>query len=435
MQRKITLPFLWLFLLLVLSGMVVIQFYFSGSEPIPAEVVSSEHYDVIKTPLYNDVLAKPIRSFLRTFTNPTEIQTDLFSGLENDSLTLSERRNIAFKLAMTPSRSIILELGQLFPILPSYVKAAIAEGLGENPHPDAKQLLLTLLRNERTDAIAMRGLIRGAATLGDDESLGIIADIVSDSERVDSVREEAARELGVNKNPMAFKLLTDAFEHVDDPELEINLLEGLGNLSVNETSDFFQAYLTSNEIPEELRVAAVEALVNSPDDASSLLMQFASDQNPEVRAAAAWALSGTQTTENNGALLTELLAQESDANVRKYLYQALTNQTDINADQIIELVKVESSIDTRVAGYHLMASIVNQAVNNEELENYFNSSVVSELKTIALNGNKAQQLTSVLALSQAKSPEANEALHQITITSNDESVIHAANNALGHNNE
>lgn len=441
MHRKIEIPFFWALLFVTLSSMTVIYLRFSSSPSIPTKVTNGKLSNSVMTPFSNNILGNPIGFFLKTLTSPEEVQAtfttsynNLLSRLQNDDLKISQRRHAAFELAMIPSSSIILELNHLFPMLPPYVKAAIAEGLGENSHPDARHLILTLLENEGKDAIAMRGLIRGAAALGDGESLKIIANIITDSQQSESVREEAARELGVNSNPMAFKLLTDAIENIDDPELEKHLLEGFGNLSVNDTSDFFQEYLASNETPEELRVAAVEALSNGADDPTSLLLQFTSDQNPEVRAAAAWALSDTQITGNHGEQLMTTLEQEPDANVRKYLYQALTHQTNLNTAQLMEQVKFESNVDTRLSGYDLIASMVNQAAN-EELTVYFNSSVVSELKVIALNGKQPQQLASVISLSRAKSSESIKALQNITMASKDEMIIRAADNALGNINE
>jgi HEAT repeat protein len=317
-----------------------------------------------------------------------------------------------------------------------YLKAAIGEGLGESSHPDATALMLEITQG--SDETAARGAVRGLGLRGDAESIESLRKILFDERATESVRTEAALALGDVQNPTALAVLTDAVRQWQEGTITDSVLEGLGKRPFAETEDFFRGYLDLPGLSSESKVAAIEALANTPDDASSLLLKLTADPDPEVRAAAAWSLVGNESEKDIGAPLLALLQQEQVPDVRTRLYQALANHEGWDPSAVLGLVQNEADPDARLAALELLASASRSATSPgadasslSAVLNYFNGTAVPELKKTALNsGSQQDRLSSVSALALARTPEATAALTEISGTSKDPHVLEAVNVAL-----
>jgi HEAT repeat protein len=145
------------------------------------------------------------------------------------------------------------------------LKAAIGEGLGESPNPEAKNLLMSLLND--SDEVAARGAIRGLALRGDGESIMVLTQVLNDAQRPERLRSEAALGLGDIPEPEALATLTRAATEIREPELADTVLEGLGRRPFAETEDFFRKYLEAAGLDANSKVAALEGLAATQGDA------------------------------------------------------------------------------------------------------------------------------------------------------------------------
>jgi len=252
-------------------------------------------------------------------TNAPEAQ--LVSQLLNPSLPLKTRRLAARSLAKLGSDSSITALKIALRDGPAYLKAAIGEGLGESPHHEARALLIDLVN--ASDETAARGAVRGFALRGDAESADLLANLLFNAQKPESVRTEAALALGEVQQPGALTALTRAVSEIQDAAITEQVLEGLARRPFAETQQFFSDYLASPGLTSESKVAALEALGNSTGDVAALVLKYAVDPDQEVRAAAAWALSATESHTDLAPQLLDLLKAEASPEVRAKLYDAL----------------------------------------------------------------------------------------------------------------
>src|SRR5262249_27839157 len=137
-----------------------------------------------------------------------------------------------------------------------YLKAAIAEGLGESPHREARSLLIDLING--ADATAARGAIRGMALRGEAEAADILSNLLCNESKPASLRTEAALALGDVQQPAALNALVRATGEIQEPEILEQVLEGLGRRPWPETESFFRDYLASPGLTAESKVAAIE---------------------------------------------------------------------------------------------------------------------------------------------------------------------------------
>jgi HEAT repeat protein len=394
-------------------------------------------------PLLSSSFSFSSSSSIRTPARPKESKALLdpaTSALLHDLLDpnqpLSERREKARALAKLGSEQAMAALRAALQDGPPYLKAAVGEGLGESPHPNATALMIEMIQG--SDETAARGAVRGLALRGDAESTESLRKVLFDEHATESVRTEAALALGDVHNPAALAALTDAATQWQEGNLTDSILEGLGKRPFAETEDFFRSYLELPGISSESKVAAIEALANAPDDASSMLLKLAADSGPEVRAAAAWSLVGNESEKDISAPLLALLQQEQVPDVRTRLYQALANHEGWDPSAVLGLAQNETDPEARLAALELLASASgsatlpgSDAASLSAVVNYFNGTAVPELKNTALNsGSQQERLSSVSALALARTPDATAALTEISGASKDPRVLEAANAAL-----
>jgi hypothetical protein len=209
----------------------------------------------------------------------------LISVMSDKSLALQLRRQAARSLAGIGTDEAMAALkGALAGNNPPYLKAAIAEGLGESPNPAARDLLHELVYGK--DEITARAAARGLALLGDANAVDTLGNVLFNGQTPESVREEAARALGDVDLASAQDLLTRAVAEIQDDDVRESVLDGLGRRPFSETEGFFRNYLNSPDVPPDSKVLAIEAITDADGDVGPFLSMYLNDPNPEVRAAA-----------------------------------------------------------------------------------------------------------------------------------------------------
>lgn len=209
--------------------------------------------------------------------------------MSDKSISLQLRRQAARSLARIGTDEAMTALkAALAADNPLYLKAEIAEGLGESPNPAARDLLHDLLTGK--DETTARGAARGLASRGDDDAVNTLGSALFNDQTPESVREEAARSLGDVDTPGALDLLTRAIAQIQDDDVRESVLDGLGRRPFSETEAFFRNYLNSPDTSPDSKVLAIEAITDADGDVGKFLLNYASDPNPDIRAAVQSAL-------------------------------------------------------------------------------------------------------------------------------------------------
>ena len=278
-----------------------------------------------------------------------------------------------------------------------------------------------------TDQVAARGAISGLRRRGDDDSAAILGEVLFDPNRPASVRTAAALALGDFNQDAALQTLIRAGTELQDNTVMETILTALGKRPFAQTQDFFRNYLETPNLPPEMKVSALEALASGQGQSAPLLLKYAADPDSDVRDAALWALSTSDTATAFGPQLLDLLSQEKDSSVRARLYEALDNQQSVDVSSALALVQKESDPEARLAGLDLLSKNCASGAS-PDLLNYFNQTAVPELKNIALSGEDSQdRLTATATLGQAGTPEALAALQDIASRSTDPRVVQICN--------
>jgi HEAT repeat protein len=416
-------------LILVAGGVLLLGWWLRPTTPLPEPVTPAEPAGPTQILPATGVPASdlsPSRNAEKTPSRQTApSEPDLIRILKDNGESLKARRQAARRLALSASPEAMVALKEVLSDGPPQLKAAIAEGLGNSPNPEARALLTALVN--AADEVIARGAIRGWAAMSNAEAVQILNGLIQSGDRSETVRAEAALFLGEMTNqPGAYLALTNAAWQTGNPELAKAILEGLGSRSLDETREFFQTYLSTPGLATELRVAAVEAISSAAGDASPLLLQYASDPDAEVRAEAAGALGSTETTGKFGDQLLLLLQSETDPEVRLNLYQALGNQEQYDVAAVMRMVQQETQMDVRVGGLELLARTC-QEKPSPELLAFFEQTGVPVLKDTAVNAKTSyERMLAVMALRQLGTPLGQAALEEIARRSSDRQVIESA---------
>jgi HEAT repeat protein len=306
------------------------------------------------------------------------------------------------------------------------LRAAIAEGLGYSSDPMAKDLIFSALEDE--NEVVVRGAISGLAAIGDRDSISILSEMLSANDVSDILIAEAAIGLGKIDHPDAYNGLVTAYH---EPSVETNtrfkesIIAALGQKHISETGDFFQDILDENNSDLSLKLAAIEALQEAHGDIGSLILPSLNDKNSEIRAETAWTLAYVDDPGNITDALERRLTIEEDAEVRKRLYQALGNQESVYTDTHAEAIMQEPNLETRLAGYDLLASHIRTS-ENTTLQEKFTKEVIPELQKVALSSERmSNKLSAVMTLKKANTTESYYALEFIASKSSDTKILDA----------
>ncbi len=354
---------------------------------------------------------------------------EALARLTNADLPLKDRREAIRALARLGSDEAIAGLKIALAGAPSSLKAAFGEALGESPHPEAAATLSGMLRGN--DETAARGAIRGFALRGDAQAAETLRDVLFDAAQPESLRTEAALNLGDIGEAGALETLKRAASEITDSAIVENVLEGLGRRPLAETEEFFRDYLESPGRPAKLKAAALEALGHSEGDPTPLLLTYASNPNPDLRSAAAWALNTAEVPAYFGPQLADWLNQETSPDVRARLYRALANLDAPGSDTLLPLVQGETNPKARLAGIDLLAATC-RATPTPDVVNYFAQTALPELQNTALTSEAPEnRLAAVMSLQRLGTTQTGAALQEIARNSTDQNVVTAAQAALG----
>ena len=328
---------------------------------------------------------------------------------------LVERGRCAYRLARVGSPTAIAALLKVFRTAPLEQKIFLAQLISSTGNQSVKDWFLPLLND--ADESVVCGAIRGLSAMGTDTVTPQLAGILTDPNRSESVRIEAAAGLGNIGTGAARDALTSAFSTVEEDEVATQIVNSLGRFPFNQVAAWFGEYLSAPDTPAELRVTAVEALAYSSTDAVPFLLGITGhDADADVRASSAWAISLYSLVQNLAPTLTHMAQSEADPDVRRRLYEALLPQANIPAAQLLPMVLAEDDIAARVAGFNAIGRAVAQAPTGD-VAGTFDKQIVPELVTIATTPNSLNiQLRAVFALLQAPTTAAQDALALIAKT-------------------
>jgi HEAT repeat protein len=252
----------------------------------------------------------------------------LSTELLDPSYPLLRRQKAAWSLAQLGSEEAIAMLLQGLQTGPPLLRVTIAEALGSSQNKKSQSVLRELLRDN--DPAVARAAIRGIGAVEDAGSVKLLAQFARDAKSPEEMRIEAALSLGKVSSPAASEALTRLLGETTNEDLVEAIVSGLGEQSFAETEGAFRTLLGNPTTPIELRVAALEALGQTEGDPTILLMEQFDDPEPAIRAAAAWALTNLDNLGNLPVRLLSLHAQETDAEVRARITQALKHHGAID---------------------------------------------------------------------------------------------------------
>lgn len=398
----------------------------------PARAIAPSVQRVLSKPLADAVARQVGATFRRRLesrylNNGLTLEATLARFLD-ERLDLAHRRTDAFRIARAGSPECLTALRTVLHSAPPEHKANLARLIGESGNPAVRDLLYPLL--DDVDDRVVVGAIQGLASLDGIDVVERIAALLADPRRPERIRIEAARALGVLDSPVARVELVEAIHQPASDALAAQVLSSLGTCDFAEVAEVFTGYLGDPRTPRRMRGVAVEALARStPLVVPFLLEVAAADQDPEVRASAAWSLSGYPAVDDLALRLVELAEREASAEVRQRLYEASLPQSGIPGERLATLVIGETDIAARIAGFNALAAAVARqptAVDNT----WFDERIVPELLQVATHPNSLDlQLRAVFALRRARTPAARSALAAIVQTASPQ-VATAAGHGL-----
>jgi HEAT repeat protein len=181
-------------------------------------------------------------------------------------------------------------------------KIAIAEGLGQSPSPESRDLLHQLVSGK--DETIARAAARGLAARGDADAVDTLGNLLFNKQMPVGLRTEAALALGDVNLPGAQDQLTRALSQIHDEDVIESVLDGLGRRPFSDTEELFRNYLNSPDVPPASKVLAIEAIRDSDGDVTPFLSHYLNDSNSAVRTAAKDALDflGPYPAQPNGTI-------------------------------------------------------------------------------------------------------------------------------------
>jgi len=307
----------------------------------------------------------------------------------------------------------------------------LADIMNDDAWPEdlRRQAALGLLQqgNDRLSTIAIHGL----GTLGDEGSRAELSAILHNKPTARGLRLHAAAALGRIGSPQAAQDLVDAFEEFSGEEEQTRLLDALGHCPFPVVDSTFREFLADPASPDELRVAATEALSNSSAEAVPFLQNLAaSDPDADVREMAAWAISTREPGGQLGPELARMIGIEPEPDVRRRLYEGLLVQAENPAESLLPTIQAEDDPAARIAAINAVGDAVGRG-RPTSLASPFDAEMVPELETVAMGESSLNlRMRAVFALRRAGTPASKAALARISSTHSPEIAKAAANGLL-----
>jgi HEAT repeat protein len=129
-------------------------------------------------------------------------------------------------------------------------------------------------------------------------------------------------------------------------------------------------------------------------------------------------------------MLTDMIEEEPDEDVRRRLYEALLPQSEIPAERLLPSVLEEEDLAARVAGFNALANAVSQTPPGQ-FASMFNQQIVPELLKMAMADNSVNiRMRAVFALRRAQTDAAQAALAEIAKRCSNSQIAEAARHGL-----
>lgn len=407
-----------LVVVLILAGMIwMTQRKTTGPQPnvaasnaTPVEVAADPH-QASPTPAAalpsSPTIAKASTNATGNLTKAgldAEALRELIRKLKDPSLSADERNKVIKALAQNGSPEALAALKDALATGSEALRVAVAEGLGNCASQECAAILMGLL-HDPSEAV-IEAAVRGLALQGTPQSATALTQILYDTQQSLNVRAEAIEGLGTINQPGVMDTLAQAANLITDEGLAANVLQAIGARDISETQPFFENYLRSPTASTDLKVEAVESLWQAKGSPSEFLATVAANPDADLRAAAAWAMSATDENGKLGPQVMSLLQGEADPDVRLRLYQALSNQENLDVTAAFAAVQKESDPAARVAGLDLLAKQLRDHPT-AELQTYFEQTAIPELRKTVLSGETSdERMAAVIALTRARTPGA-----------------------------
>jgi hypothetical protein len=278
----------------LLVGLIVSAFVFTRSRsPSPDKPAGKETAIAADSSTAPESPHKtvPAHPSIRSVPAPVEPETERLISLMLDKSAPSQlRRQAARSLAKVGSEEAMSALKSALASndTPPFIKVAIAEGLGQSPNPESRDLLHELVQGK--DQTTARAAARGLAARGDADAVDTLGKLLFNEQTPVGVRTEAALALGDVDLPSAQDQLTRALSQIHDDDVVESVIDGLGRRPFSDTEEIFRNFLNSPNVPAESKVLAIEAVRDSEGDVVPFLSNYLNNSNPAVRTAAKDAL-------------------------------------------------------------------------------------------------------------------------------------------------
>ncbi len=309
----------------------------------------------------------------------------------------------------------------------------LAAIMKDNRWPDAlrAEAARALLKSE--NPAEAQFAVRALAVIGGEANTDSLNAMISNTALPKPLRLEATLAMGIIGTPRARESLVAAFRVFPEPEDHEQILGALGQFPFAQIEGTWKQILGDPNTPDEVRVAAVDALAGSSSDALPFLKTMAaSDRDPQVREMSAWAISALPDGADNELLgpdLARMAAVEPDADVRRRLYEALPAQVTNPAESLLPVIQSETDYAARVAGFNALADTVKRGASSG-LSAKFDKEIVPELTEIAVSNQTLDVKTrAVFALRRGNTPAARQALQTLSQTPN-QKIAQAARHGL-----
>ncbi len=304
----------------------------------------------------------------------------------------------------------------------------LAAIMKDNRWPDAlrTEAARALLKSENPAEAQFAA--RVLAVIGGDANVKTLNEMITNTSLPKPLRLEATLAMAIVGTPQAREALVNAFRVFPEPDDHEQILGALGQFPFSQIEGTWRQVLGDPNTPDEVRVAAVDALAGSSSDALPFLKTLAaSDRDPQVREMSAWAISALPIEDNYalGPDLARMATVEPDADVRRRLYEALPAQVNNPAESLLPVIQSETDYAARVAGFNALADTVKRGASSS-LSAKFDAEIVPELTEIAVSNQTLDVRTrAVFALRKANTPVARQALQTLSETPNQKIALAA----------
>ncbi|MCG3149271.1 MAG: hypothetical protein PCFJNLEI_02731 [Verrucomicrobiae bacterium] len=370
----------------------------------------------------------------RLFTRAADRQVAPASLVELKTILLDAtqprvvRLRSAKRLATTFGETGLAILKEAAASPDTVVRALVAEALGECRTLEAREVVLTLVSD--ADAIVQRRALQSLGAYGDATVLELLTTRLAQAIESDGATKEVLQALARNPAPAATVILQDALSTAGRARDQSDILVALGQRPLEQTQRFFESYLRSPNTAAEMRVVAVQAFEGATYPVTAFLLPYVDDQDPDVRAAAIWSIATAEDGAGAANTLVARLTVEEESDVRLRLYQALNQFGAIDVQAVLGRIVTETDLPAQVAGYGLWANQCRLS-RDSALGIEFDRIAVPLLADTALSAAAlSQRLQAVIALRQAKTGGATQALQTIAANSTDDRVAAAARGGI-----